>query len=1173
MANLVMDFLQHAENFGKGVVQDIANPVAKFGNEVGAFGELLTGNEQGAQNILNKGGGLLHQGGVLGGQELNAQNTQQGIFANKSNVEKAVGTGAEIGSNFIGGGAAKDVAESAAKNGSSKLTLDFIHGAQAGSTAGGVGTAGSEAANGQGLNPEAIAQGAALGGATGGALGAGVPAAAEAFKNRVPLNEAGSINNAIPKPSDQFQPEDLQKMAQNEDPKAIEKQLSPITGPVVAQEIAPAVAHTHDPNVAANIIDNAVNKKVPSLLAETSAARGQTAIERQAELDAKSSQNVQSPAPAETAPLPQPTSVSDVNTPQQVEGQSAEEASLFASQPEPDFLNAPGEEPAITSHSTKAGVMQGMQDILNSGGSTDEALNHYFEQLPEAQPGEAQQALDNVMNSEGIDKSKVNAKLNPQYQNVELPQASSKDAAILNGQYANNKVVQAGTPALQAMQQLDEHDLELVRHIKGNDPSLVINQANDPEQFAKVVSSLKDYNDYTQAAGAHLGQDIPYRQNYGLRTPYLPPEERPTPTGEPIAQQPTNVSYTKQRIYNTHQEALSNGEVPKFGNAIEDLQNDINQRAHDQSQLALAKGLEQAYPGQVKIINQGQIPVGYQQLLIPNGEKIFMPSDIASEINEREASQRATGALGTYDQINAAGKNLELGGGLFHGFNTGGIFTGQQLASGKLFTDPSAAGNVVKNLFSNDATKNYLSELNREGSFDENHSIQNAFDAIGLNLKNVASDVGKPTDEGITGKIASIPGLKQIHQAIFERQIPTMMAETTRQKIQGLDIFGNPEDREQAIKIAKGVNQEFGHLNRDIQGLTPKQFQLASRVLLAADYQEGQLRTLASAFNPKNFGTPEGKLAREAVFGKALLFGGLATLGSAAGGTDFKDQTPSQIALAIMNKAINPSFDIAGYKVGLPATQISNVAKPIEQSVASAKKGNGIAQGPENFASSHLAFVPSKAEEFGTNKNFQGNAVYGKDYFGRPISGAQTAENLVSGVLPIPLAQTAQTATGNQSVGAAIANTVGLNASPQYSLNYAPVAGQSYVQALQDAGASKGKVNSTTQFFDLLGQGSKAKAKTITAAETALKAGDTQKANKLVADYNKQLLQKLLPWEQNGGTSYLDPTMMQLLRTAELTYKKATSNTNYVAKTNPTSIGIPISALASQPQVQQAARQ
>jgi len=1115
MPNLVMDFLKKAlptvGAVGGGVLGAIGGelvdplgggiPGAIAGSSAGSAGGKALENKLTGQRITS---GLLPAaiGGAVG----------QGVGGAVAGAIGDVGSGivnAGIKGTAVGGTSSTASAAATGERNPKNLTMDFL-------------------------------QGAGIGGVTGGAI--------EGIKSgRVVPNEIGAVGRNV------LSDDEAQNLAKLDDEKQIQKQLNDKVGPIVARDVSSAIASTDDPNIVHNLVNNDVGSKVSPAVPELT------------------DMNQPLPSPAE---MPPTTSVSDVNTPQQVAGQgiiaeanyTPEQQSLDATEP-PDFLKAPGEAPG-KSQVGRLGIMSNMKDMLQSGSTTDEALNHYFESVPGSTAQEAHQALDEVINSAGFDKSKLNSSLNDQYNNVEFPPVKEGDAAAarLNGTFAGEQVGKNGSQAVAALQGLNEHDLELTRYLKGHNPEDVIAQADNKTAFRSAVNALKQYNDYTQAAGAKLGEDIPYRQDYGLRTPYQPPE---TPEGStaPGAKLPTNPSYTQQRVYNTHEEALANGEIPKNDTALEDLRGDINQRAYNQSQLALANSYEQAYPGQVKIINQATEPVpsGYHQLLIPGGDKIFLPSSIADDINRRAMVQPATGVLGKYDSINAAGKNLELGGGIFHGFNTGGIFAGQQLVTGKAFTNPSALGKVFTNLFSDKAMANYTDTLDKTpaGGVDSNHSVMDSARASGLEIKNTSQDIGKPGDTGAAGKIANLPGLKQIHDAIFSRQIPTMMLETFRQKTQGLDIFGNADDREQAIKIAKGINNSYGAINRDIQGLTPRQFQLAARGVLATSYQEGQLVTLKNALSKSGV---EGQIAREAVFGKALLFGGLATLGSVAGG-DFKDQTPKQVALAIMNKTINPSFNIAGYKVSTPATQISNVAKPVEQSIASARAGKGIATGPENFASSHLAFVPSKAEEFGANKNYQGNAVYGKDYFGRPISPGTTAENIASGILPIPLAQTAQTATGNQSMGAAIANTVGLNASPQYNLNYAPIAGQTYVQQLEATpGVPKAKIQAAAEFFDLLGQGAKGKNKVITQAETAIKAGDTQKADTIISDYNQKLAKALLPWEQQGNAQYLDNNMLQLLRTAMLTYGKTNRQVNYTAKTNPTSIGVPIQALQNQPQ-------
>lgn len=1317
-----MDFIHGVEGIARLPIQTAEN----YSNEFANLGNRLAGRQD--QTIQQNMGGNPVTNAALNFSQATGKNAQLGGDVAQVGVAALApgiaGPAADLASPFI----------DAATQAGGKIVGGAVKGAVEGAAINAPSNVAQAVGNGQKATPSNLAmdfvQGAGFGAATGGVLGGGAAALQGAVK---PVMAAGN-------PSDQLSDADLQKLATTDSQKVVQKTLEPITGPIVAKQLAPSIASDSDANTIKNQIDQSVNNKIAPAIPNlpSPAPADITPPTPVNDLNTATPGQQGSASPVDQLPITPTTPTSDVNTPAQVSAQAAtaqpnltaastplsnqdilnefgknrssygndnkfynefvmqaadmpnkagdlaaeiigqvennnipikdaldnsinpdvprtpmddyhdartelvgiaqrnnqpqllkqfdeqtkgmsledktqtlnealnnyrnkggmlaeqggnspptpekptsEQASLNATAPpveQPNFMNAPtkeGEETAQAAHVSKLGAVIGMHDILNQGGTTDEALNHYMETTGSGY-GEAQGQLNDLINQSGtegsLDRSKINASLNPQTSKATFPEATTKDAAVLNGQYANNTLVQAGRPALEAMQQLDDHDLALVRELKGNQPGDIIAQANDKAQFAKVVSSLKDYNDYTQAAGAELGQPIPYRQNYGLRTPYAAPED--IANGQtPNASLPENAAYTKSRQYNTHQEALANGEAPRYDNALQDLQSDINNRAHDQSQLALAKGLENAYPGQVKIINQGQIPTGYQQLLIPNGDKIFMPSEIASKINERAMATPANGAMGKYDSINAAGKNLELGGGLFHSTNTGGIFVGQQMTSGKLFTNPAATGRVIANTFSDTATKNYLDTAAQEGTFDANHSVINAADATGLKYSNTSADIGKPGDTGAAGKIASLPILKQVHQAIFERQIPTMMLETFKQKTQGLDIFGNAADREQGIKIAKEINQNYGSINRDIQGLTPKQFQRAARVVLAASYQEGQIRTLVDAISK---GGPEGALARQAVFGKALLFGGLATLGAAAGG-DFKNQTPKQIALDIMNKVVNPSFNIGGYRVGLPATQISNVVKPIEQTITGAQKGKGVLTGAENFANSHLAFAPSKAIELGANKNYSGNAIYGKDYFGRPIPLSSTLANVASGVLPIPLAQAEQTGTGNQSVGAAIANTVGFNATPQGSLEYSPIAAQTYLQQLQATpGIPKSQINADTNFVEALGQGDTGRSKVLKQATSILaqarKSTDPNaataaqtKVQTLISKYNQQLAKALVPWAQSPDAQYFDSNMLQLLRSTMITFKNANSNVNYDIKTNPTAYGVPVSALTTAP--------
>jgi hypothetical protein len=1111
MADLVMNFLEKAlPTVGMVAGGAIGGLVDPFGGEVigGALGSAL---------------------GKAGENAATGQKVTSGVMG--SAAGGAFGAlGGSLAGSFLEG-AAPEIA------GATGVFGKTMAGAIKGSVTGGAGSTAGAVAQGEPITGKNLTmnflQGAAIGGVTGGVLGGG----AEALKSARRLNQVGGINNPI-------DDDTAQKAAEEQDPTKVEKILQPETGPVVSKDVAPAVATTSkgDPEIVKSIVQNDINKKISPAT---------------------------TPSPAPT-PLPPTTPVSDINTPQQVAGQ--------ASAAEENFMNPPSETPTPEIASTKVsklGTMSEMGDILNTGGTTDEALYHYMTKVPGANMSDAQNALDQTIQSAGVDKSKINASLNPQSDKVSFAPVKEGDdmGAQLNGRYAGEKLGQNGAPAYEAMQALDPSDRELTRYLRGKNAQQVediIKQAKDPAAFRTYVNAAKNYNDYAQAGGAQLGQPLPYRVNYGGRTAYEPPEGLPE-AGPKGAANPTTPAYTQQRYFNTHEEALAAGYTPRYDDPLEELKNDINQRGYNQTQLALAKGYEDAHPGQVQLLNDNTpLKAGYHQLLVPGGEHIAMPSSIADPINNRIMTSTPGKILGKYDTINAAGKQLELGGGTFHGFNTMGAFAGQQLSSGKLFTDPGALGKVVSNFFSDRNMEKYIADnsdasVNPSGGVDTNHSVSDGAKAAGLNIKNTSIDLDNPGREGLAGKIANIPGLKQIHQAVFDRQIPSMMLETFKQKTAGLDIFGSADDRLQAEKIARGINKEFGVTDHDLAGMTSRQFKAAGRVLLAPGYQEGVIHTLMTALDPRSLGTAEGLLARQAVIGKALVMGGLATAGAVAGG-DFQGMTPKQVAMGIMNKAINPSFTIAGYKVSTPATFISDVAKPVEESVASAKQGKGIAAGAEDFASSHLAFAPSKIEEFATNKNYEGNAIYGTDYYGRPIPATNVAQNLASGVLPIPLAQTSQAATGAQSWQAALANEVGFNAGPSSNLDYAPVAAQTYVQQMEGTpNVPSSVLKANTDFAKALGSLNVSRTKIVAKAEAAYIAKDTSKMQSIMSSYNNKLLTALKPLEQNGESKNVTPYMLELLRQQTITYKDMTNNAAYATKTNPTAYGVPIAALASVP--------
>lgn len=1166
-------------DFVGNVAKGIAGPVIGTGEDLGtdiyneAHGTNLT-PQQRAQQMAGPLGAV----GRAGQDVSQATGTARNLASNIAGTA-VLAAGGAIGKTAASGLGAEGAAEGAGLG--AKVAAGAAKGAVEGAAVGGsFGAAqGVGSANSPGKFGLDFIQGAGEGAAFGGAVGGAVPA----LKPVKPMTEAGATTlftggGDIAKPSDNFQPEDLQKMAESDDPKAVAKQLEPVTGKVLAQEIAPAIVKTNDPNVAANIIDRSVNNKLtpggletpqapslpqgpppptptdnintpqqvegqasaaianePSLLAQTSALPDQTAEERQAELDASANAHMQKVKEFQNRPQPTP-----------------EDESLFSTAPQ-DFMHGPNDEPAAQSKIGDLGVITKMTDILNSGGTVDEALKHYMDNTPGANYQDAYKAVNDLreQSPESLNQSKINQTLNPRYEEgrnlVASPVgAADNDSVMTKTRMAHNAIMREGAKAVVEVRQLDSHDLQLMDAARDKTPEQVANAAhstaNDSAQFLKAWQATTNYDNLAQGIGSGgLEQQVAFRQNH-LLTRY-------TTAGEDTGALSRQAS-AQERIRPGYGTGRTNEGQPRFDNFLQDLEHDVQVKSNDIGQLTFSKSLGEAYPAQVA---QGNLPGGYKQINLPFAKGISLPSDIADELNKR-AVNPATGALKGYDTLNSALKSLKLGGGLFHGLSVLGSFGGQQIASGKALTNPGAIGNVMKATFSDKAMTAQMSQLDQQG-------VLRAADRLGLEYNRF----GVSADVGGTGKINNLPFLKQIHQSIFGRQIPMMKLLTLQQKLQdaGIDPKNmSDEDIQYGTKMAKELNQNYGGMNRMIQGLTPNQFRVVSRALLATDYTEGQLKTLGDAFTK---GGADGKLAREVVAGKALLWGGIATAAGAAGG-EFQGMSPKQVAEDIAMKAINPSFQFGQNTIGLPETQLSEFTKPIVGSIKNASQGANAANPIKDFFSARLAGVPALGEEIASNRTYSGNALRGTDYYGRPISDKQTAANLASTVAPIPLSQTAQTATGGQSLGAAIGNTLGLNVKPTYPASYAPIAGQTYIQELeQTPGVSSTKITQTTKFYDLLEQNARNKTKITTQVQKAIQAGNTQKAQQIVQNYNQKLISTLMPWAKQGGTQYLDSTMLQSLQSAELTPGKASENIPYIRKTNPTSIGAPIPALASSP--------
>jgi hypothetical protein len=1119
-----MSFLNDVKNFAEGTArlpiqtaEDFSNTFANLGNKAAGRPDQTIQQNMGGNGALNSALNFSQATGT--NRQLGGDVAQVGLMAAASAIAGPVGEAVSPLTDTLGtvaGTAVKGAAEGAAINAPMNVAQ-------------GVGNNKNPNAKNLGMD---FLQGAGMGAAFGGVLGG-----------------AGGLLKATAKPAYALDDETAQAAAKEQDPDKVEKILEPKIGPVAAKDVAPAVAKTSqgDPAIVKNIVQDDLNNKLSTSQQATTPVSPDT--------------TTQSPAPAQ---MPPTTSVSDINTPQQVAQQGSE-----ATQ---NFMNAPKETPQPAQVS-KLGSITDAQNILNTGGTIDEAVSHYMNATGSSY-GESQAAINKMLRDSGQDGSlqrgNINASLNPEFESASklLPKVTEGDneQPIKNAQAIHNEVIRRANIADAELAKLSPADLKLADSLRQNTPEGLVGQAEDRAQFLKAGQAVKSYNDFTQGVGSgFLGQDVAYRQNYGAPQLWDNTPEGQAKLEAVTAKLKTNPMYGKQRFLNSYEEGEQQGLTRRNDNFRQDVAEDANRRANDLSQLALAKGFEEAHPGQVKIGDIGATPEGtYKQLLIPGGQRISLPSSIANEVNERAPAPDAKGVLAGYDRLNGNWKNLKLAGGGFHSVNVTGSYVAQQIASGNFIKNPGAIADMVKATLSDNAFKSAVTQWGNQGRLLD-------FDAVGLQHSVGTSEADiKPS-----GKLGNIPILKQIHSAIFDRQIPYMKMQLMDQKMDSIGFDrNNPDQLKEMSAYAKNLNNAFGGLNRSIQGLTPGTFNRLQRVFLATDYNEGQIRLMGNAFKE---GGSAGTLARQVVLGKALLWAGMATAGGVAGG-EFKGQTPRQVALNILAKVVNPKFKFGGYTVGLPTSQLSELGKPISETVGNAFTGKSLTNPTKDFASARLAAIPSGVEQWAENRNFSGQPLRGTDYYGRPISAAQTAEGIAGMAAPIPIAQGIQTASGSQSTPSMLANIAGVRSYPTSTPQYAPVEAQTYLQELQKTpGVSKEQLNADTQFVSALGTGDTGRSKVLKQATSLLaqaeKSGNSKtvsqnraKVTQLIADYNKKLIQALKPWQESGGETYLDANMLNLLRTTMISFKNANENVTYDIRTNPTSVGVPIAALASAPQ-------
>lgn len=666
--------------------------------------------------------------------------------------------------------------------------------------------------------------------------------------------------------------------------------------------------------------------------------------------------------------------------------------------------------------------------------------------------------------------------------------------------------------------------------------------ADNPQQFKDVVAGMRDAYNKRLAGDVTLGRDVGFRHNY-LPHMFNTKDDNVMSTLDQLTQKKMKLSknptpgYVKPRTIDTYAEADkiplrdSNGKIVtdpagkpvmlgsmrKNANALEDFQDAMTAAGQEHGSQALKLGLEQAHPGMVRVGETGFDPkVGehFTSLHISGGKGLTMPESLAKDINARAAHEYSSGAFGRaaeiYDtKINNPLKTSVLGGGLFHMATTAGSTAGQQLVDA-LFHPIKAPGMLVDNLkvIAGTASKRVFSKLSA------------AQDARGLTdfASKVGTTLGK---ENFGGDVKNyrVPIIKNVHDAIFDRQIPAMklmvMEQRMNEKFPGMD-FHNPtaEQIAEGRSIASGVNN-LGGINKAISGLTPAQAKILSRVWLAPDYTEGRVRNWANALNFTKNGAKE-KIARETIVGKSIVFAipGLAAA-TASGLIDWND--PKSVVANVKEQLLDPQVPLnqkgaptatnpggVPQSVHLPTTYLSEIGKIIKPMFDSTNPDK--LSGAKSFVTNRSSAALSLGEKLVQNKDYYGDPIIGgTDKKGNPIDAKQSVANVVNQVLPIPAAQASKQLSGQQPLEDTVLNTAGGRVSADSN------------------SVESNHSTAVNDFFNTLDSAQSAKSKASKQVTSLLMQGKPNQAARVATQWNQSIYNRIAPLKNKYKGGLYDP--------------------------------------------------
>lgn len=442
---------------------------------------------------------------------------------------------------------------------------------------------------------------------------------------------------------------------------------------------------------------------------------------------------------------------------------------------------------------------------------------------------------------------------------AKLPQAAVGDMKAADGanRYVNHAYDTINQKIQAAGAKLGPEDTALIKQIESKTNMTpaqaaqrvedLSKKAKDPKGFKDAVAALREGYNAIQANDAHLGRDVGRRQNYLARIYQKPAGAAGRALDYLRANNPDKPGYSNSRVIATQSEAeqLAKMKNPdgtqkypnlqlKNNNVFQDAAERLASAAHDHSEQAIKKALQEAHPGvTIGRGNGGTFdPVSGSRLTnlkLPGAEDLTAPEGIAKAygnhlnpdvanvkdafaikmkdgtivpVKDNELVQQlketggqlidpATGKslhsnvvsravryvknnpAASYDAVNQNLKYSILGGGTFHLFTTGGSVAGQQLMHGlaHIYNPAKVAGIISDNA---KLVRGTLSATQHDANMaaHEASGLTNFAHMVGTTLKD--KEIAADANSSIVDKFKDnkLNLIKQVHDMVFQRQIP-----------------------------------------------------------------------------------------------------------------------------------------------------------------------------------------------------------------------------------------------------------------------------------------------------------------------------------------------------------------------------------------------------------------